>query len=222
MGIARLAWIVLAAVVVLGLAAVAAASAMEPLFNEGGVSITGDSHLTVLIAGANTIDCRESQLTGSITTIQLIEKEVVHYLGCTSTGAGGADCPVRSIGAAEGLILFNTVHGILGLILPNDKIGILLSTVSVSGANLLTTLAKNACTEETTISGNVAGLIGPVGISTVKGNILFNPRFNSQSVLDIDLSEKFELVKPQLLVFGTSAILTQLQLLTYSRAVEVS
>jgi hypothetical protein len=143
MGIARLAWIVLAAVVVLGLAAVAAASAMEPLFNEGGVSITGDSHLTVLIAGANTIDCRESQLTGSITTIQLIEKEVVHYLGCTSTGAGGADCPVRSIGAAEGLILFNTVHGILGLILPNDKIGILLSTVSVSGANLLTTLAKN-------------------------------------------------------------------------------
>jgi hypothetical protein len=222
MRIVRLAGIALAAVLVLSLGAVAAASAMEPLFSERGISITGDSHLTVLIAGTNIIDCLESHFTGEITTIHLIEHEVIHYLGCTSTGAGGANCPVNSVGAAEGLILTNPLHGLLGLILPNDKIGILFSSVSPPGTTLITTLAKNVCTAQTPITGNVAGLIEPVGVLTLTGNILFYPG----GILHIDLAEsdslKAGLLHPSLLVFGTSATLTQLQLLTYNRRVEVS
>src|SRR5580698_2088462 len=107
MKIARLAGLMFVAVMAMSLVLVSAASATEPLFSPIGASVTGDSGLAVLIAnnGADVVDCQKSTSTGTILSSLLIGNVVVHYLECTSSGPTGSNCPVRSPGQAEGLLL---------------------------------------------------------------------------------------------------------------------
>jgi hypothetical protein len=222
MKIARLAYPALFAIVAMSLAAVSSASATEPLFNPAGATVTGDSGLAVLIRGAESIDCLGSSFTGTIVNSLLIGHAVLHYLNCTSSGSGGNGCPINTPGAAAGLILTNTLHGILGLILPSKETGILFLPQS---GNIFFTLAENACTEETKATGNIAGLVEPVGVSTTTGRILFEREpgpGNTQAILDIDLTHGLGLVKPAFVLFAATATLAQLGLVTFSVATEVT
>jgi hypothetical protein len=209
----------------MGLVFVSAASATEPLFTPVGASVLGDSGLAVLIgfSGADIVDCVESHSFGNIQNTLLIGNVVVHYLGCTSSGPGGSGCPVHSPGAAEGLILTATLHGILGLILPSKETGILF--LPVVGKTYVE-LEENTCTVASAISGTIAGLVEPVGTGlTTKGNVLFEREAgpgNNQAILDIDLTHGLGLVVPKLTSFTASSALTQLQLVTFSVATEVT
>jgi hypothetical protein len=226
MKIARLAGLALVAVLAMGLVLVSAASATEPLFVPVGATLLGDSGLVTLVAanGADVIHCQESHASGTISTSLLLGNVVVHYLECTTSGPGQSNCPVSSTGIAneKGLILTATLHGILGLILPSKEVGLLF--LPVKGSTFLS-LNANACTVETGVSGSVAGLVEPINTPTTKGRILFEREpgsGNNQAILDIDLTHGLGLVAPRLTFFSTTATLTQLGLVTFSAATEVT
>jgi hypothetical protein len=224
MKIARSAGLVLLSMA-MGLVLVSAASATEPLFNPVGATVLGDSGLALFRSnnGAEVIHCQESHTFGKILNTLLIGNIVLHYLGCTSSGAGGSNCPVRSSNTTtEGLILTNTLHGILGLILPSKETGILF--LPVAGKTFFE-LEGNGCTIETAVSGSFAGLVEPLNTLTVKSWVLFEREpgpGNNQAILDIDLTHGLGLVAPKWTFFDSTATLTQLELLTFSVATEVT
>jgi hypothetical protein len=224
MKIARLAGLTFVAMLVMGLVAVSAASATEPLFKPVGATVLGDGGLAVLVVnnGVDVYYCEESHTFGTILNALLIGNVVIHYLGCTSSGATKSNCPVNTEGSPEGLILTDTLHGILGLILPSKETGLLL--LPVKGTAFFT-LTENACTVEAAWSGTIAGLVEPLSILTTKGRILFEREpgpGNNPAILDIDLTHGLGLVIPRLVTFGGTATLTQLELLTFSVATEVT
>jgi hypothetical protein len=226
MKIARLVSLALVVMLVMGLAAVSAASAAEPLFVPVGATLLGDSGLVTLISanGADVIHCEGSHASGTISTSLLLGNVVIHYLECTTSGASKSNCPVSSEGIEneKGLILTATLHGILGLILPSKEVGLLFLPVKGS---TFTSLNENACTVETAVSGSVAGLVEPINTPTTKGRILFEREpgpGNTQAILDIDLTHGLGLVAPRLTFFSTTATLTQLGLVTFSAATEVT
>jgi hypothetical protein len=226
MKIARLAGLALLASMAMGLVLVSAASATEPLFNPIGATILGDSQLPTLRAnnGAEVVHCQESHTFGKILNTLLIGNVVIHYLNCTSSGSKGSNCAVNSIGAEKGsgLILTNTLHGILGLILPSKETGLLF--LPVLGKTFVE-LEENGCTIETAVSGSVAGLVEPLNTKTIKGWVLFEREpgpGNNQAILDIDLTHGLGLVAPRLTAFSTTATQTQLELITFSAETEVT
>jgi hypothetical protein len=227
MKIVRLAGLVLLAVAAMSLAAVSSASAAEPLFvPASGQTVTGTSGLSILLAnnGTNIIQCKKGVFTGVVASSLLIGKGVVHYLECESSGNGGGTfCPVHSPGApAENLLITKTLHGILGLILPSRATGILF--LPVVGKAFLE-LAENACTPESNVSGNIAGLVEPTGKSQTTGKVIFEREAGTginEEILDIDLTHGLGLVKPQLTAFTTNATLTQLEEVVFGVATEVT
>jgi hypothetical protein len=225
MKIARLA-LALLVTAAMSLVLVSAASATEPLFTPVGASVLAVGGLAVLLDLNRivSIHCEKSISTGTIQNTLLLGNVVLHYLECTSSSTiNGSGCPVHSPGAAEGLILTNTLHGILGLILPSKGTGVLFLPES---GKVFVDLEMNACTNtEIAVSGNVAALIEPVGESTTKGNLLFEREAgpgNSQEILDIDLTHGLGLVAPKLTEATEGATLTQLELLTFSDEIEVT
>jgi hypothetical protein len=236
MKIVRLAGLVLVAVVAMSFAAVSSASAVEPLFKPKGgafpVGVTGTSGVSILTAnnGVDIIKCEKDVFSGSVVSSLLIGKAVVHYLNCFSSANGGTTfCPINTPGAPAGLILTNTLHGILGLILPSRETGILFLPVVgktfVSLEEAESTTAK--CTIEATISGNVAGLVTPTGKLQTTGEVIFTKEagtgVGNEAILDIDLTHGLGLVKPQLTAFlGTGATLEQTEAVTFAEAVEVT
>jgi hypothetical protein len=227
MKIVRLAGLLLLAVAAMSFAAVSSASAAEPLFvPASGQSVTGESGVSILLAnnGANVIQCKKGVFTGVVASSLLIGKGVVRYLECESSGNGGATfCAVQSLNTAvSGLIVTNTLHGILGLVLPNRATGILFLPVA---NKTFVELKENSCTPETAVSGNVAGLATPTGKSQTTGKVIFEREAGTginEEILDIDLTHGLGLVKPQLVAFSTSATLTQLEEVTFGQATEVT
>jgi hypothetical protein len=227
MKIARLAGLVLFAVAAMSLAAVSSASAKEPLFSPAsGQLVIGISELSILFAdnGVDIVHCEKDVFHGFVDSSLLIGEAFVHYLECESSGNGGVTfCPVNSLGAAEGLILTNELHGVLGLILPSRETGILF--LPQQKGKSFVELAANSCTPETAVSGNVAGLITPTGKLQTTGKVIFEkepgPGF-SEEILDIDLTHGLGLVKPQLTAFTSNATLSQLENVTFAVATEVT
>ncbi|MGD1056101.1 MAG: hypothetical protein ABR992_01670, partial [Solirubrobacteraceae bacterium] len=124
MKLARLTGLMLVAIFAMSLIAASAAMAGAPEFKPTGASITGTSGTAILSAnsGAETVTCEKDSTTGTVSSATLAGNILVHFLGCTSTGTGGSNCAVNSPGGGEGLILTNTLHGILGLVLPSKTI----------------------------------------------------------------------------------------------------
>src|ERR1700690_1015197 len=111
MKIARLAGLMLVAILAIGLVAASVASA-EPEFNPVGATLTGTSGTGVLTAGKETVTCAKDTSTSgaSKTTATLIGGITVHFLECTGkNGTTGESCPANSEGAPSGLILTKTL-----------------------------------------------------------------------------------------------------------------
>jgi len=222
MKIARLAGLVFVAVVVMGLVGASFASASEPLFvpanGKFGELVVGTSGLSILFANNGTIlaHCEKDVFHGVLSSSLLIGNATVHYLGCVSaTSPFGTTCPLN----VGGLILTKNLHGILGLILPSRETGILFLPTS---GKVFAEFEKNECTEETSVSGSIAGLITPTGKSQTTGKVIFAANGNTESILDIDLTHGLGLVAPKLTAFTTAATLTQEELVEFSGATEVT
>jgi hypothetical protein len=223
MKIARLAGLMFVAIMAMSLVAVSAASATEPLFNPAsGQSLTGTSGSAKLSAnnGVETVNCEKSSSTGTVTSSLLVGNIVVHFLGCVSSSASKSNCTVKSTNSpAEGLILTTTLHGILGLILPSKETGLLL--LPVSGKRFVT-LASNACTIETAVTGSVAGLIEPLGKKQLTGKLILAANGSNQAIEEIDLTHGLGSVKPALNAFTSTATETVSEAITFGVETEVT
>jgi len=176
MKIARLAGLVLAAVMMLSLAAVATASA-EPLISPVGGTFTALTGTTKLIAnnGVDVVTCAKSTSPGEITNVHLI-KIVLHFLECTGSENKDTPCPVKSEGApAENLIITKTLHGVLGLILPHIPATLLLPIAGKEFVGLEPSSA--GCITATAVTGNIAGeyTTAAQGVSRLTGKLNFGP-----------------------------------------------
>jgi hypothetical protein len=228
MKIARLVGLALIVVAAMSLGAVATASAAgeNPLFAGPAVggAIVGTSGTSLLYGGGHLIVCGTDVFTGTVTSALLIGNAKVHYLSCVSlaTPTSTLKCTANSAGATGGLILTETLHGILGLILPSKKTGILF--LPQTGSTFVS-LAKNECTPETKVTGNVAGEITPVGSSQTTGKTTFTltpGAANPASVKDFDLTHGLGLVKPELVAFSEPSGLSQSEATETATALEVT
>jgi hypothetical protein len=206
MKIARLIGLMLVAVFAMSLVAGASsASALEnPLFTTTGNSITGTSGTAVLTANSGTerVTCEKSSSTGTITSSLLAGNILVHFLNCIESGSKGTNCTAKSVGAAEGLIITTTLHGILGIVLPSGATGLLL--LPVSGKRFVT-LAATACALESTVTGSVAGTVTPTGKKATTGKLTLAVSSGKQAITSIDLTHGLGNVEPALTAFSTTA-----------------
>jgi hypothetical protein len=223
MKIARLAGLVFVAVMAVSLV-IASTAFAEPAFLPVGATFTGTSGTSTLTAGASeSVVCAADTSSGTISNATLVGGVTVDFTGCKSSGAGGSNCTVKSINTTtEGLILTNTLHGVLGLILPKGSgtgVGLLLLPVA---SKTFVTLAKNTCTVETAVKGNVAGEVKPIGVHQLTGKLIFaKATTGGQSIKDFDLSTG-GLVQPELEAFGALATEETEESITFSTQVEVS
>jgi hypothetical protein len=214
MKIVQLIGLVLLIVGVLGFAAASAGAATNPLFSPAtGQAILGTGSLSFYssFGGTQTIDCQKNVFSGVVSTSLLLGNIVVHYLECTSENSSThCTAKVNSEGAPSGLIVTTTLHGILGLILspPGTSIGVGILILPLKGKEF-NNLEANGCTEETAVSGDIAGEVTPVGHSQKTGKTVFATTGGRQAIKDIDLTHGLGLVVPKLTAFTTEATLTQ-------------
>jgi hypothetical protein len=225
MKIVRLASLALVAIFAMSLAVASSASAIGPLFLPTGQTFTGISGRSVLEGGGEKVVCESDASSGTITSSTLAGGILVHFLGCSGTGATGAKCTVKSTNTTVvGLILTNTLHGVLGLILPKPTSGsdVALVLLPVSGKAFVTLVGSpsTACVETTKVSGSVAGLAEPVGTLLLTGTLKFAQTSGVQNITEVDLTTGGS-VKPELTAFGSTATEETTESITYSKATEV-
>jgi len=224
MKIARLAGLMLVAVLAMSLVAVSAASAAGPLFLTSGkptITATALGLSTLATPGLGvTVSCEASSSGGEISSTTLAGNIVVHFLECKGE-KGGATCPVMSPGAPlENLIITKTLHGVLGLVLPTPATG------SDVGLLLLPTENKNfvtllgSCFVTATVQGSVAGLVTPVNALTLSGALSFGVTGGAQNIKDIDLTNG-PLVRPELTFASDTSTEEASYDLAFSKDVEV-
>ncbi len=239
MKVLRLAGLLVVAVVALGLVAASAASAElgNPLFKPVGVKIKeGSGGPSVLVAAGLEATCEENHVIGGeISNALLIGNFQIHYLKCVwrkgelnSAGLPISGCPATSIGApGEGLILTNTLHAVLGLILPSRQTGLLFlpqigKTFVTFAAGVNPTMGTGKCTEETAVTGNVAGAVTPVLQSTQNFTITIGLSGGVPTSKDFDRTHGLGLVVPNLVAFGQSGGLQQTDAIVAAEPVEIS
>ncbi len=209
MKLARLFGLTLVAIAAMSLGVVATASASPPLFSPAsGQAINGTSGTSILFAGGHLIVCGKDVFSGAISSSSLLGNAHVHYLSCVSlaTPTSAEHCTANSSGASGGLILTQTLHGRLGIILPSGATGILFLPQS---GKVFVELAENACTPETKVTGNVAGAITPTGKPQTTGTTTFSLSAGVAAVKDFDLTNGGGLVKPELVAFSEAGALSQ-------------
>jgi len=225
MKIARLAGLMLVAVMAVSLA-VASAAFAEPEFHPVGGTFTGlGLGPEELIAGTNILKCTHNTSSGTISSATLVGGVVVTFTGCTASGSGGSGCPALSVGAPSGVIITKTLHGVLGLILPKGTgsgVGLLLLPVA---NKKFVEIEANTCTVVlTTISGSVAGEVTPVGRGLIlTGKQIFQAASSGtgESIKSFDPTTGGT-VTPEIEAFGIIASQATNEDITFSVPVEVS
>jgi hypothetical protein len=223
MKIARLAGLMFVVVTALSLA-VASAAFGKAEFKQTGLTFTGKSDgLNELVEGKNKIVCEANTTSGTISSAFLAGGVTVSFTGCTSSGATKENCIANSVGAPAGDINTETLHGVLGLILPRGTgTGVALVLLPAVSKEPFVVIAKNECTIETAVEGNVGGEVVPVGKKQNTGLLNFQPNGAVESVKDVDLSSNGALIVTALKAFGSPATQKTHELLSYSGELEVS
>jgi len=225
MKLARLAGLVVIAILATSLVMASVAMA-EPEFKPTTGKLTGDSGASILEAdnGVDKVSCGSDVFSGLVGSATTVDNVVVHFLNCESTGTKGSGCTVKSNNTStEGLILTNTLDGVLGLILPKPSsgTGVGLLLLPSSGTKFVT-LSGNGCTEETTVTGTVAGEVEPVTTKSVKtGTIKF---IGSEGVSCIKLFDLPSGVTDsvKLTAFSTPADEDSTELITFELETEIT
>jgi hypothetical protein len=171
---ARLAGLIVVTALALGLITTSTALAL-PEFNTTKVTLSATSSVSKLTGdnGAETVSCAKDAIpSAEIATKFLVGPFVVHFLECKSTGPGGEGCTAKSVGAAEGLILTNTLHGFLVLQQLSTGAHVTWLLALPVGTKEFVSLASNKCTKGTTVTGQVGGEITPLKTPTTKGKVI--------------------------------------------------
>jgi hypothetical protein len=172
---------------------------------------------STLKASVDVVTCKKGAGGGEIITSMSMRDVVLHFLECTSSGASKSGCTVKSTNTTgAGLILTATLRAFIGTVLPSKGGGLLLLPAS---GKTVTTLAGNECTEETKVTGSVAGSILPTGKSVTTSKVTFAAASGKQAITDIDTLSG--LVKPELVAFSVSATEEAAEEVTWGKAVEV-
>jgi hypothetical protein len=221
--LARLAGFLSLAIFAVGLMAASSASAAGYLLLPVGATVTGTSLPGILSAGGNEIKCEKDNFTATIASVHLIGPFVVHFLECKAIGEKKI-CPVNSSGAAEGLILTNTLHALIGLALPSNSPALLV--LPTSGKQFVTinesTLKTEAgttekCTPKTTVNGTVAGLLlQGIGVKTSRALLDFVP--GDPKTIDLPLAGSSAI---EIEAFGVEGTFTTQVHLSYSAEAEL-
>jgi hypothetical protein len=227
MKIARLSGLVVIAVLAVSLMAASAAFA-EPEFSpNSGQTVTATSGTAELVAngGTNTVTCAKSATVGGkVDSTTLVGGIVVHFLECTAK-EGSAHCSAKSTGAPAGnLILTETLHGVLGLILPKltGTTGVGLLLLPGSGSTFLTLSTPCTIPATSAVSGNVVGEVEPVVHSQTTGSLLFGASATGfASVKDFDLSTG-GLLLPRLVAYSATAGEVVASSVTFGTSTEVT
>ncbi len=184
----------------------------------------------MLVSNGLEAACEKNVASGEVSNALLIGHIVIHYLGCRwRKGEGGNNgCLANSSGQTGGLILTNTLHAILGLILPSRQTGLLFLP---STGSKFTTLAAGVeptegpgkqCSEETALTGDVAGVLEPVLSFQTTFKVLIGLSGGLPTSKDFDLTHGLGLVVPKLVYFGGTAGLQQTDAGELSAAIEVT
>jgi hypothetical protein len=212
----RLASLTFAIVLALGLIAASTAFA-EPEFNPTGGAFNGEGvGSSVFTASTNSIECTTNKSTGTIASATLVGGIVVTFTGCKSNGSGGSGCTTKSTSGAAGEIITNTLHGVLGLILPKGSgtgVGLLLLPVTTKKWY---TLASTQCTGASEVLGNLAGEFAEVGagMELVTNKLTFLASGGTESIKDFDLSSNGALIAPRFETFGETTTLEAHELIS--------
>ncbi len=224
MKIARLAGLMLVAVFAMSLV-VASVAMAEPEFKPATGTLSGTSGTSILSAdnGLDVVTCATNVTSGTKTSSTTVGGVIVHFLNCKASGETKSGCTVKSVGAAgEALIVTNTLNGILGLISPKPAsgsgVGLLLLPASGS---IFVTLAANGCTEETAITGTVAGEALPINSSQLTGKLTFSGTGSKSNIKGFNPSVGAAKTA-KLVAFSFEASQTTSEALTFSAATEVT
>src|ERR1700722_268596 len=225
MKISRLASSMLVAMLTVGLATASEASA-APEFKPTGATIRATSGTSVLTSAGNIVTCAKDTATSGagVTTATLIGNITVHFLECTGKNVEtDTTCPVHSPNSPLGnLILTTTLHGVLGVILPKPASGsdTALVLLPISGDRFVS-LEATCLASPSAVTGNVAGLIGSIGVPANTNTLTFGVTAGVQNIKDVDLSTG-GLVAPRLTAFTESATLESTEALTFSIVTEIT
>jgi hypothetical protein len=223
MKIARLAGLMFVVVTALSLA-VASAAFGEAEFKQTGLTFTGKSDATnELASGNNKVACTGNTTKGTISSAFLAGGVTVSFTGCTSAGKTKSGCVASSVGAPAGDINTETLHGVLGLILPKGTgTGVALVLLPAVSKGDFVELAENECTVGTAVEGNVGGEVVPVGKKQNTGLLNFQPNGAVESIKVVDLASNGALITTGLKAFGGAATQKTDELLSFSGELEVS
>jgi hypothetical protein len=224
MRLARLFGLAFAMMAAFGLTSAGAASAVEPLFKPAnGQLVTGTSGTSTWQFGLMRVRCNKDTWRGAVSSSLLLGNVVIHYLECVYPLSN--NCPANSQGAPAGLILTDTLHGILGLVLPAKTIGILLLPMNgrtIATLAEATNTAKEVCAEETLVTGSFAGEVESIGKSQTTNTITVALAKGEPDITDIDLTHGLGLSRPSVTGFGVNGAFEQTEAVTFAEATEVT
>jgi hypothetical protein len=179
--LARLAGLLSLAILAFGLMATSSASATGYLLLPVGGTITAVSLPVTFTRGSNLDSCETDNFTATIASVHLIGPFQVHFSGCTAAGKTNSGCPANSVGASGGEVITKTLHAIIGLALPSKTPALLILPSSgeefVELAQTTNKTTKAVCTVETTVEGNLIGLLSQtIGTRTTRALLNFIPK----------------------------------------------
>jgi len=223
MKIARLAGLTVIAVLAIGLITAGAASAL-PEFSATGVKLSSTSGVSTLSASGNVVTCEKDAFESEVVTKSLVGPFRVHFLNCKSASPKGTGCTVKSTNTTTpGLILTNTLHGFLVLLeLTGGAHRTALLALPI-GSKEFVTLAGNACTETTKVTGQVEGLATPLKSKQTTGKVIL-----TETEQKMELGREYEGVgigKGEyvgLSAFGVSAFEETEESVVYASAIEIT
>jgi hypothetical protein len=213
----------LVAVFVMSAVATAAASAAKPEFKpvptkkkftiSGGVSEWG--------SGEGDIECAKTSATGEIDSAQTVGNVVVVYSGCTSTGSGGANCPVNSVGAKAGEIVTGSLDGELGTVATSQAASGVGLRFKPASTKTWFTEQKNECTPELAFKGQLAAEVSIIGKKQTTNKLVLEPGASGEKIKEITLDSGVT-EKPELEAFGAIVAIKATEELKFEEAVEVT
>jgi hypothetical protein len=166
-------------------------------------------------AGGNTVTCEGGSATGEITGMRTVGKITFKLKGCVSSGSGGSGCPINTPGAGEGELVSTTLKGELGTVKASEALTLVGDLAEPETGKKWMTLVANKCTPEVSLTGTIAGEVGPVNKLTTKGFINFVPgKIKQISVLS-------GLVEPDLMAFSEEVEIERFETLSSTEPMEI-
>jgi hypothetical protein len=222
---ARLAGMVAISIVVIGIATTSAATAL-PEYNTTKVKLIAATGIVELRLDSEvdleTIYCEKSVFGGEIVTKFLVGPLRLHFSECKSPGPTKG-CTIKSVGAPEGLILTDTLHGFLVLQQlhggPHVAWWLLLP---ITGKEIAS-LAKSQCSIAGDLDGQLGGEVAPLKRLQVTEKLLFTAAGQEQAVGETFEGGEVGTHEYQgLSFFGTSTTVEAEASIIFSKLIEVT